>query len=61
MNENKNQRLAREITAFCKERLKSPYGKPKRALSLLQTALASFLALAIVSGGTQTDKETYWT
>ena len=60
MNENKNQRLAREITDFCKEHLKSPSVKPKGAKTLLQTARASFLALTFVGGGTGTNKETHW-
>lgn len=59
MNEDKNQRLAREITAFCKERLKPPSEKPKRASSLLQTALASFLALALVSGS-EPNRGSWW-
>ena len=60
MSENKNQRLAKEITDFCKERLKSPAMKPKGAKSLLQTALASFLALTFVGGGVEPNKGSYW-
>ncbi len=59
MSENKNQRLAREFTDFCKERLKSPSVKPKGTKSLLYTALASFLALAFVSGG-EPDRGSFW-
>jgi hypothetical protein len=60
VNENKNQRLAREITDFCKERLKSPSVKSKGAKSLLQTALASFLALAFTSGGVGPNRGSTW-
>lgn len=60
MNENKNQRLAREITEFCKTRLKSPSVKPKGTKSLLHTALASFLALAFVSGGAEPNRGSWW-
>ena len=59
MNEDKNQRLAREITVFCKERLKSPSVKQKGAMSILQTALASFLALALVSGS-EPNRGSWW-
>ena len=60
MNENKNQHLAREITGFCKERLRSSSMRPKGARSLLQTALASFLALVLVGGGVDSNRGPYW-
>jgi hypothetical protein len=60
VNEDKNQRLAQEITAFCKERLKPSSGQLKRPSSLLRTALASFLALALVEGSGPTKGE-WWT
>ena len=60
MNETKNQHLAREITNFCKERIKSPSGKQKSAVSLLQTALASFLALVFMSGDIEPNKGAFW-
>jgi len=60
MDENKNQRLAREITDFCKERSKQPSGKAKPPKSLLQTILTSFIALAIASGGAEPNHGSWW-
>ena len=60
MIENKNQRLAKEITTFCKERCKSPSVKPKGSKSFLYSVLASFLALALVSGGAEPNHGSFW-
>jgi hypothetical protein len=60
MDKNKNQRLAREITDFCKERSSQPSGKSKTPKSLLQTILTSFIALAIAGGGAETNHGSWW-
>jgi hypothetical protein len=60
MKEKKNQQLAREITDFCKERIKSPSVKSTGNKSILHTALASFLALALVSGGAEPNHGSWW-
>jgi hypothetical protein len=60
MDENKNQRLAREITDFCKERLKFHLVKSNITKSLLHTMLTSFIALALVSGGAEPNRGSWW-
>jgi hypothetical protein len=60
MNETKSERLAKEITDFCKERLQTPVKKPKGAKSILQTALVFFLTLAFGSSGTDADHGPFW-
>jgi len=60
MDENKNQRLAREITDFCQERIKLSSVKSKSPKSLLQTLLTSFIALALVSGGAEPNHGSWW-
>ena len=60
MDENKNMRLVREITDFCKERLKFPSVKSKSTKSLLHTMLTSFIALALVSGGAEPNRGSWW-
>jgi hypothetical protein len=60
MDENKNQRLAKEITDFCKERLKLPSVKSKGSKSLLQSMLTTFIALALVSGGAEPNHGSWW-
>lgn len=56
MNENKNQQLAREITDFCKERVKAPIVKSKGARSALQTVLAAFIAVTMATGSSEPNK-----
>ena len=56
MNETKNQRLAREITDFCKERLMSPAVKSKDSKSALKTVLAAILAVTIATGAGKPDR-----
>ena len=60
MNEDKNQRLAREITSFCEECLKPPAAKSKKVKPLLRTALVSFLTITFMSGGVGSDRHTLW-
>jgi hypothetical protein len=60
MKDNRNRQLATEITDFCIERLKSPNVKSKRARSIFQTALASFLALAFIGGGAELNRGSFW-
>ena len=56
MNETKNQRLAREITDFCKECLMSPAVKSKDSKSALKTVLAAILAVTIATGAREPDR-----
>jgi hypothetical protein len=60
MDENKNLQLAKEITDFCKKRLNSPSVKSKSTKSLLHTLLTSFIALALVSGGAEPNRGSWW-
>ncbi len=60
MKENKNQRLAKEITEYCKKRIKSPTHQAAKNNSIIQTVLASFLALVLVSGGVEPNHGSWW-
>lgn len=56
MTDNKNQQLAREITDFCKVRLRSPAVKSKRSKSALHNVLTTFLALIIATAASEPNK-----
>jgi hypothetical protein len=60
MKETKNQRLAKEMTEFCIQRVKTPAAKPKKVKTLLQPTLAAFLAVALMSGASETDHMSWW-
>jgi hypothetical protein len=60
MNETKNQRLAKEMTEFCIQRVKTSAAKPKKAKPLLPSALAAFLTVALMSGTSETDRMSWW-
>lgn len=60
MNETKNQCLAREITDYCKERLKSPASKARRAKSIYPALLTTFLAITLMNASTEPNHGGWW-
>lgn len=60
MKETKNQRLAREITTFCKQHIKTPTMESRGVRSILHTALATFLAVTLTKGSVGSDRGSVW-
>ena len=60
MKETKNQRLAREITVFCKQHIKAPAMESRGVRSLLHTALTTFLAVTLTKGSIGPDRGGTW-
>jgi hypothetical protein len=60
MNEAKNNLLAREITEFCKERLKQSATKTGGGKSFLHASLVAVLAIIFSTGPTGDNKRAGW-
>ncbi len=60
MDKNKNQRLAWEITDFCKKRLQTKVLNSKSRFSILYRLVFAILAAPIVNGPDGDDKRIFW-
>jgi hypothetical protein len=60
MGETKNQRLTREITEFCKERLQSSTAKSTTIKSILHVTLVAALAVVFSIGPDSPGKKIGW-